>query len=104
MPLMSGIFRRGVITVSEGCRELRLFALVPVALPETSWPPLDPGSSVMPGGVNPVVPEVMDMGGFESSGNVVSNEGWRTFLNYVGGRYVYVQLGYASRFKALESS
>merc|ERR1712087_695356 len=33
-----------------------------------------------------------------------ANEGWRTFLNYVGGSYIYVRREFAGRLKILESS
>ena len=62
MLLMSGILRRGPLTVSEACNELRLFASGPCGgLPETSLPPMSPGSSIMPGEMNPVIPGVMNM-------------------------------------------
>merc|ERR1719410_2404681 len=33
-----------------------------------------------------------------------ANDGWRTFLNYVGGSYIYVRAKFAVRLKILESS
>ena len=70
MLLMSGILRCGAVAVSEVCNELRLFASGPCGgLPEISLPPMAPGSSIMPGEVNLVIPEVMNMGGFETIGN-----------------------------------
>ena len=38
------------------------------------------------------------------SWNTANDEVWRTFLNYVGGSYIYVRRELASRFKGLEPS
>merc|ERR1719192_1888703 len=68
--LLSGILRRLSCTVSKVCNDLRLLASGPrCGLSEINLPPMAPGSSIMPGKVNPVIPEVMNMCCFETIGN-----------------------------------
>merc|ERR1712113_235473 len=58
----SGIMRNIAVKVSKVCNDLRLLASGPrCGLSEINLPPMAPGSSIMPGKVNPVIPEVMNM-------------------------------------------
>merc|ERR1719236_120157 len=69
----SGILRRVAVKVSKICNDLRLLASGPrCGLTEINLPPMAPGSSIMPGKVNPVIPEVMNMCCFEVIGNDVT--------------------------------
>lgn len=53
--------------------DLRLLSSGPrCGLSEINLPPKAPGSSIMPGKVNPVIPEVMNMCAFEAIGNDVT--------------------------------
>merc|ERR1711920_515362 len=66
----SGIMRNVAVKVSKICNDLRLLASGPrCGLAEINLPPMAPGSSIMPGKVNPVIPEVMNMCCFETLGN-----------------------------------
>jgi aspartate ammonia-lyase len=50
------------IKLSKVCNDLRLLSSGPrCGLNEISLPPKQPGSSIMPGKVNPVIPEVVNM-------------------------------------------
>jgi len=70
MLFLSGILRRVAVKVSKICNDLRLLASGPrCGLSEINLPPMAPGSSIMPGKVNPVIPEVMNMCCFETIGN-----------------------------------
>merc|ERR1712113_198492 len=58
----SGIMRNVAVKVSKVCNDLRLLASGPrCGLSEINLPPMAPGSSIMPGKVNPVIPEVMNI-------------------------------------------
>jgi len=71
--LLSGILRNVAVKVSKVCNDLRLLASGPrCGLSEINLPPMAPGSSIMPGKVNPVIPEVMNMCCFEAMGNDIS--------------------------------
>lgn len=73
MLLFSGILRRVAVSVSKVCNDLRLLASGPrCGLSEINLPPMAPGSSIMPGKVNPVIPEVMNMCCFETIGNDIT--------------------------------
>jgi aspartate ammonia-lyase len=68
--LLSGILRNVAVKLSKICNDLRLLASGPrCGLSEINLPPMAPGSSIMPGKVNPVIPEVMNMCCFEALGN-----------------------------------
>jgi len=70
---LSGIMRRVAVKVSKICNDLRLLASGPrCGLGEINLPPMAPGSSIMPGKVNPVIPEVMNMCCFEAMGNDIA--------------------------------
>jgi aspartate ammonia-lyase len=62
---VSGILKRSALKLSKICNDLRLLSSGPRAgLHEINLPPLQPGSSIMPGKVNPVVPEVVNQTAF----------------------------------------
>merc|ERR1719350_2421184 len=70
MLFFSGILRRVAVKISKICNDLRLMASGPrCGLSEINLPPMAPGSSIMPGKVNPVIPEMMNMCCFETIGN-----------------------------------
>ena len=55
----SGALKRLAVKLSKICNDLRLMASGPrCGLYEINLPPMAPGSSIMPGKVNPVIPEV----------------------------------------------
>ncbi len=56
---LSGTLKRSAIKLSKICNDLRLLSSGPrCGLGEINLPPMQPGSSIMPGKVNPVIPEV----------------------------------------------
>ncbi len=58
---LSGVLKRAAIKISKICSDLRLLSSGPrTGLFEISLPPMQPGSSIMPGKVNPVIPEVVN--------------------------------------------
>lgn len=66
---ISGILKRVAIKISKICNDLRLLSSGPRAgFNEVNLPPLQPGSSIMPGKVNPVIPEVVNQVAFEVIG------------------------------------
>jgi aspartate ammonia-lyase len=70
---LSGVLKRVAVKLSKTCNDLRLLASGPRAgLGEISLPPVQAGSSIMPGKVNPVIPEVVNQIAFEVIGNDVT--------------------------------
>jgi aspartate ammonia-lyase len=68
--LLSGVLRRVAVKLSKVCNDLRLLSSGPRAgLGELNLPPMQPGSSIMPGKVNPVIPEVINQVCFQVIGN-----------------------------------
>lgn len=58
---LSGILKRSAIKLSKICNDLRLLSSGPrCGFNEINLPALQPGSSIMPGKVNPVIPEVVN--------------------------------------------
>jgi aspartate ammonia-lyase len=58
---IGGVLKRTACKISKICSDLRLLSSGPRAgLNELNLPPLQPGSSIMPGKVNPVIPEVVN--------------------------------------------
>jgi aspartate ammonia-lyase len=58
------------VKLSKICNDLRLLSSGPRAgLQEIRLPPMQPGSSIMPGKVNPVIPEVVNQVCFQVVGN-----------------------------------
>lgn len=68
--LFSGILKRLATKLSKICNDLRLLSSGPrCGLNEINLPPMQPGSSIMPGKVNPVIPEVVNQVAFQVIGN-----------------------------------
>ncbi len=66
---ISGILKRVAIKISKICNDLRLLSSGPRAgFNEINLPKVQPGSSIMPGKVNPVIPEVVNQVAFEVIG------------------------------------
>ena len=70
---LSGVLKRVAVKLSKICNDLRLMSSGPrTGLGEINLPPMAPGSSIMPGKVNPVIPEVVNQVAFEVIGNDVT--------------------------------
>ena len=68
--IYSSALKRMAIKISKICNDLRLLSSGPrCGLNEINLPPMQPGSSIMPGKVNPVIPEVMNQICFRVIGN-----------------------------------
>src|SRR6059058_5043830 len=62
---LSGVLKRVAVKLSKSCNDLRLLSSGPRAgLGEIRLPPVQAGSSIMPGKVNPVIPEVVNQVAF----------------------------------------
>jgi aspartate ammonia-lyase len=67
---LSGVLKRVAVKLSKTCNDLRLLSSGPQAgFNEISLPARAAGSSIMPGKVNPIIPEVMNQVAFEVIGN-----------------------------------
>jgi aspartate ammonia-lyase len=70
---LSGVLKRVAVKLSKTCNDLRLLSSGPRAgLGEINLPSMQAGSSIMPGKVNPVIPEVVNQVAFEVIGNDVT--------------------------------
>lgn len=70
---LSGVLKRFAVKLSKSCNDLRLLSSGPRAgLNEINLPPMQPGSSIMPGKVNPVIPEVVNQICFQVIGHDVT--------------------------------
>ena len=70
---LSGVLKRVATKLSKICNDLRLMASGPRAgLGEINLPRMAPGSSIMPGKVNPIIPEVVNQVAFQVIGNDVA--------------------------------
>ncbi|HEX7101161.1 MAG TPA: aspartate ammonia-lyase [Nitrolancea sp.] len=70
---LSGVLKRVAVKLSKTCNDLRLLSSGPRAgLNEINLPAVQAGSSIMPGKVNPVIPEVINQIAFEVIGNDVT--------------------------------
>jgi aspartate ammonia-lyase len=68
--LFSSVLKSLAIKLSKICNDLRLLSSGPRAgLAEINLPAMQPGSSIMPGKVNPVIPEVVNQVCFRAIGN-----------------------------------
>lgn len=57
---MAGTMKRAAVQISKICNDLRWLSSGPrCGLNEINLPPMQPGSSIMPGKVNPVIPELV---------------------------------------------
>ncbi|WKZ31774.1 MAG: aspartate ammonia-lyase [Thermodesulfobacteriota bacterium] len=66
---LSGALRDAALDLIRIANDLRLLSSGPMTgLAEIKLPPVQPGSSIMPGKVNPVMAEMMDMAGFQVIG------------------------------------
>jgi aspartate ammonia-lyase len=100
----SGVLKRSVIKLSKICNDLRLLASGPRAgLNEINLPKMQPGSSIMPGKVNPVIPEAVNQTAFYVIGADVTitmaAEAGQLQLNVmepVIGFSLFTSLGYMS--------
>jgi aspartate ammonia-lyase len=67
---VSGVLKRIAVKLSKICNDLRLLSSGPRAgLGEIRLPPVQAGSSIMPGKVNPVIPEVVNQVAYQVIGN-----------------------------------
>ena len=67
---LSGVLKRVAVKLSKTCNDLRLLSSGPQAgLNEIRLPARAAGSSIMPGKVNPIIPEVVNQVAFEVVGN-----------------------------------
>ena len=67
---VSGALKTCAITLSKMCNDLRLMASGPkTGISEITLPAMQNGSSIMPGKVNPVIPEVVSQVAFAVIGN-----------------------------------
>ncbi|MCU6501714.1 aspartate ammonia-lyase [Rugamonas sp. A1-17] len=70
---LSGVLKRVALKLSKICNDLRLLSSGPRAgFGEINLPAMQAGSSIMPGKVNPVIPEVVNQIAFEVLGNDVT--------------------------------
>ncbi|WP_234788862.1 aspartate ammonia-lyase [Mycolicibacterium iranicum] len=70
---VSGVLKRTAVKLSKICNDLRLLSSGPRAgFNEINLPAVQAGSSIMPGKVNPVIPEVVNQVAFEVVGNDVT--------------------------------
>jgi aspartate ammonia-lyase len=68
--MFSGVLKRVAVKLSKLCNDLRLLSSGPrCGLNEINLPAVQPGSSIMPGKVNPVIPEVVNQVAFQVIGN-----------------------------------
>ncbi|HRQ66538.1 MAG TPA: aspartate ammonia-lyase [Xanthomonadaceae bacterium] len=66
----SSVLKRVAVKISKICNDLRLLSSGPrTGLGEIKLPPVQPGSSIMPGKVNPVIPEVVNQVAYQVIGN-----------------------------------
>jgi aspartate ammonia-lyase len=67
---LSGVLKRIAVKLSKICNDLRLLSSGPqTGLNEINLPARAAGSSIMPGKVNPIIPEVVNQIAFEVVGN-----------------------------------
>lgn len=83
---LSGVLKRIAVKLSKTCNDLRLLSSGPRAgFGEINLPPRQAGSSIMPGKVNPVIPEVVNQVAYEVIGNdltiTMAAEGGQLQLN-----------------------
>ncbi|MDI2113158.1 aspartate ammonia-lyase [Commensalibacter nepenthis] len=84
--LLSGMLKRAAVKLSKICNDLRLLSSGPrTGINEINLPARQPGSSIMPGKVNPVIPEAVNQVAFTVIGNdlalTLAAEGGQLQLN-----------------------
>ena len=105
---LSGLLRRIAVKLSKICNDLRLLSSGPrTGLNEINLPKMQPGSSIMPGKVNPVIPEVVNQIAFEVIGMDVTvtlaAEAGQLHINKFALRFIYRSAG-SQRFSALAAT
>ncbi|MDR1614357.1 MAG: aspartate ammonia-lyase [Campylobacteraceae bacterium] len=83
---ISGVLKRVATKMSKICNDLRLLSSGPrTGFNEINLPAMQPGSSIMPGKVNPVIPEVVNQVCFQVIGSditvTLASEGGQLQLN-----------------------
>jgi len=83
---ISGVLKRIATKISKICNDLRLLSSGPrTGFNEINLPAMQPGSSIMPGKVNPVIPEVVNQVSFQVIGCdltiTMASEGGQLQLN-----------------------
>lgn len=84
--MYSSAVKRLAVKLSKICNDLRLLSSGPrTGINEINLPPMQPGSSIMPGKINPVIPEVVNQIAFKVIGNdltvTLAAEGGQLQLN-----------------------
>ena len=84
--MLHGAIKRLAMKLSKICNDLRLLSSGPrTGINEINLPARQPGSSIMPGKVNPVIPEAVNQVAFEVIGNdlalTIAAEGGQLQLN-----------------------
>lgn len=84
--MYSSAVKRLAVKLSKICNDLRLLSSGPrTGINEINLPAMQPGSSIMPGKVNPVIPEVVNQIAFKVIGNdltvTIAAEGGQLELN-----------------------
>jgi aspartate ammonia-lyase len=70
---VSGVLKRCAVKLSKVCNDLRLLSSGPrTGLGEIRLPAMQPGSSIMPGKVNPVIPEAVNQVCFDVIGGDIT--------------------------------
>lgn len=70
---VSGLIKKVAMTLSKICKDLRILGSGPCSgLMEVNLPALSPGSSIMPGKINPTVPEMVIQISHQVAGNDVA--------------------------------
>ena len=70
---LSGVLKRTALKLSKICNDLRLLSSGPRSgFNEINLPAVQSGSSIMPGKVNPVIPEMVNQVAYEVAGNDVT--------------------------------
>lgn len=71
--MFSGVLKRVAVKISKICNDLRLLSSGPRAgIGEIRLPAVQAGSSIMPGKVNPVIPEVVNQVAYQVIGNDIT--------------------------------
>ncbi|MGI9276206.1 MAG: aspartate ammonia-lyase [Endozoicomonas sp.] len=92
--IFSGALKRMAVKLSKMSNDLRLLSSGPLCgLNEINLPEMQPGSSIMPGKVNPVIPEAMSQIAFHVIGNdlvvTMASESAQLQLNFAEPVLVY---------------
>ena len=71
--LFSGMLKRLAVKLSKIANDLRMLSMGPrCGLNEINLPPQQPGSSIMPGKINPVIPEAVNQVAYQVIGNDIA--------------------------------